>query len=364
MPLLRELGKANLAAIIDTVHRYNIECDMETTGQLDVAVASWQRDELRAEYETLSALGEGVEFLDGQELAREISSPMMIAGLLDPSSQVLLDPARLSWGLADAFESLGGLIYEHTEVAHVEEVPDGLHALCASGSIRTRSGIGASGAFRALSRRARERIVPVYDYVLTTEPLTSDQLATLAWRHRRGIADAGNQFHYLRLTSDNRILFGGYEAVYRFNQRVDPKFDQDPAVFSVLQEHFDQMFPELRDVSFAYRWGGAIDTSTRFAASLIPSHSGRLITVNGFTGLGVGASRFFALAALDQLEGISSPITGLSMVKKTATPFPPEPLKYFGISVTRRSIARADRHEGKRNFWLRLLDRLGLGFDS
>jgi glycine/D-amino acid oxidase-like deaminating enzyme len=145
---------------------------------------------------------------------------------------------------------------------------------------------------------------------------------------------------------------------------VDPKFDQDPEVFSVLEAHFDEMFPELRDVAFAYRWGGAIDTSTRFAASLIPSHSGRFITVNGFTGLGVGASRFFAQAALDRLEGSSSPITTLSMVKKASIPFPPEPLRYLGISLTRRSIARADRHEGRRNVWLRLLDRLGLGFDS
>jgi glycine/D-amino acid oxidase-like deaminating enzyme len=364
MPLLRELGKANLSAIIETIDRYDIDCDLEKTGQLDVAVASWQRDQLRAEYEILSTLGEDVEFLDEKELSREISSPIMVAGLLDPTSQVLLDPARLTWGLADAFESLGGLIFEHTEIAHVKEVPDGLHALCTSGSIRARSCIGASGAFKALSRKARDRIVPVYDYVLTTEPLTSSQLSSLGWNHRRGIADAGNQFHYLRLTSDNRVLFGGYDAVYRYNQRVDPRFDQDPTVFSVLEEHFDAMFPELRGVSFAYRWGGAIDTSTRFAASLISSHGGKLITVNGFTGLGVGASRFFALAALDRLRGTSSPITNLSMVRKTAIPFPPEPLRFLGISLTRRSIARADHRDGKRDLWLRLLDRLGLGFDS
>jgi glycine/D-amino acid oxidase-like deaminating enzyme len=64
MSLLRELGKTNLSAIIETIDRYDIECDLEKTGQLDVAVASWQRDQLRAEYETLSTLGEDVEFLD------------------------------------------------------------------------------------------------------------------------------------------------------------------------------------------------------------------------------------------------------------------------------------------------------------
>jgi hypothetical protein len=45
-------------------------------------------------------------------------------------------------------------------------------------------------------------------------------------------------------------------------------------------------------------------------------------------------------------------------------PFPPEPLTYLGIQATRRSLARADRHGGRRNLWLRALDAAGLGFDS
>jgi hypothetical protein len=32
--------------------------------------------------------------------------------------------------------------------------------------------------------------------------------------------------------------------------------------------------------------------------------------------------------------------------------------------VTRRAIDKADRNEGRRNLWLRTLDRIGLGFDS
>ena len=35
-----------------------------------------------------------------------------------------------------------------------------------------------------------------------------------------------------------------------------------------------------------------------------------------------------------------------------------------GSSCTRWSLARADQSDGRRNLWLRTLDRLGLGFDS
>jgi hypothetical protein len=45
-------------------------------------------------------------------------------------------------------------------------------------------------------------------------------------------------------------------------------------------------------------------------------------------------------------------------------PFPPEPLRTLGIKWTTTSLQRADAKGGKRNLWLRTLDRFGLGFDS
>jgi hypothetical protein len=45
-------------------------------------------------------------------------------------------------------------------------------------------------------------------------------------------------------------------------------------------------------------------------------------------------------------------------------PFPPEPVRTAVIELTRASLARADRDAGRRDLWLRTLDRLGLGFDS
>ncbi len=45
-------------------------------------------------------------------------------------------------------------------------------------------------------------------------------------------------------------------------------------------------------------------------------------------------------------------------------PFPPEPLRWAGVQLTRNRLAAADRNDGRRGLWLRTLDRLGLGFDS
>ncbi|GAA5108492.1 hypothetical protein [Haloechinothrix salitolerans] len=67
---------------------------------------------------------------------------------------------------------------------------------------------------------------------------------------------------------------------------------------------------------------------------------------------------------LDHLAGEETERTRLEMVRGKPIPFPPEPVRSLGIALTLRGTAAADRNDGKRNLWLRTLDRLGLGFDS
>jgi hypothetical protein len=64
------------------------------------------------------------------------------------------------------------------------------------------------------------------------------------------------------------------------------------------------------------------------------------------------------------LSGERTELTSLGMVRSRPIPFPPEPVRSAVIQATRWSLARADAHGGRRNLWLRTLDRLGLGFDS
>ena len=364
MPLLRRLGQENLAGLVTDVARLGIDCDLEATGELTLAVAPWQMEELREESAALGAAGVPHELVDGPDIDRLVRSPIAVGGLLERHGTVLLNPARLAWGLADAIEAAGGTIVEGTLASRLRKSSGGIELRTPSGVVSARRAVIATSAFRPLVRRTAGRTVPVYDYVLMTEPLDAVQRASIGWEGRQGIGDAGNQFHYLRLTSDDRLLFGGYDAVYRFGQRVEARHEQDPATFDHLEADLTAMFPSLAEVGFSHRWGGAIDTSTRFCAAATISHKGRVVTINGFTGLGVGASRFFARTGVDLLAGRRTEATDLEMIRRPPVPFPPEPIRWAGIQATRRAIAAADAHDGRRGPWLRLLDRLGLGFDS
>ena len=78
---------------------------------------------------------------------------------------------------------------------------------------------------------------------------------------------------------------------------------QRPATFAMLAAHFFATFPQLEGVSFSHAWGGVIDTCTRFCPFFGTGYGGGLAYAAGYTGLGVGATRFGAQVMLDLLEG-------------------------------------------------------------
>jgi glycine/D-amino acid oxidase-like deaminating enzyme len=353
--VLERLGAENLDAIEAALDRHGIDCDFSRAGSIAVATEEYQVDELRSA---------GGVFLDAAAVRAEVNSPTYLAGTWDTEGGALLHPARLAWGLAAACERLGVRVLEHTPVLDLAADGDGVRLRTGHGVLRAgRAALGTS-AFPSLLRRLRLYTVPVYDYVLVTEPLSAARLAAVGWRNRQGVSDSGNQFHYYRLTPDNRILWGGYDAVYHFGRGMRAAYDQRPATFVRLAEHFFTTFPQLEGIGFTHRWGGAIDTCSRFCAFFGTALRGRVAYALGYTGLGVGASRFGARVMLDLLSGKETELTRLAMVRSRPVPFPPEPLAYLGIQATRWSLASADRHGGRRNLWLRALDAAGMGYDS
>ncbi|MGZ8769497.1 MAG: NAD(P)/FAD-dependent oxidoreductase [Aeromicrobium sp.] len=348
------LGMENLREITETVFRYGIDCDLIESGELHVAT---RHHELAA----LDTTSE--DYLDVVALRQQVDSPTYLGGVWERDETILVDPARLAWGLAAAAEEAGVRIVEMTAVTRVRRRGDRIDLSTPGGTVHASRVALATNAFPALLRRIRLHTVPVYDYVLATEPLSDEQLDSIGWENRQGIGDSGNLFHYYRLTADNRILWGGYDAIYHFGRRIRTDYDQRDETHHVLARHFFETFPQLEGLSFTHRWGGVIDTCTRFFAFFGTSKRGRVAYASGYTGLGVGATRFGANVMLDLLSGEETSRTRLRMVRTRPLPFPPEPFAFIGIQLTRWSLSRADR-SGRRNVWLRTLDRLGMGFDS
>jgi glycine/D-amino acid oxidase-like deaminating enzyme len=361
---LERLGHENLQAIEDAVERYGIDCDWERTGELDVATEPHQVEELREGAALMAEYGINAEFLDGEAIRAEVDSPTFLAGLWDKDGVAMVHPAKLAWGLKQACLDLGVRIFEHTPATELAENGPGMAVRTPYGRVFANRVALGTNIFPNLVKRVRPFLAPVYDFALMTEPLTDEQLASIGWKNRQGLGDCNNQFHYFRISADNRILWGGYDAIYHFGGKVRDEYDHRPETYEKLAGHFFTAFPQLEGIRFTHAWGGAIDTCSRFSAFFGTAHKGKVAYAVGYTGLGVGATRFGADVMLDLLAGERTERTELEMVRTKPLPFPPEPVKWAGISITKWSLDRADHNQGKRNLWLKVMDALGLGFDS
>ncbi|MFF1906720.1 NAD(P)/FAD-dependent oxidoreductase [Kitasatospora sp. NPDC058218] len=361
---LERLGAANLDGIEATLKRYDIDAEWERTGEIDVATQPHQLAELQEVAEAVAEYGLDVTVLDRDELRAQVDSPTFLGGLWDKEGVAMVHPAKLAWGLKAACLTQGVRIFEHTRATDLKEYGSGMAVRTPYGRVFARRVALGTNVFPSLVKRVRPFVVPVYDYALMTEPLNEEQLTAIGWKGRQGLGDSANKFHYFRLSADNRILWGGYDAVYNYGGNVRHEYDQRPETFRTLAHNFFRCFPQLEGLRFTHAWGGAIDTCTRFSAFFDTAYRGRVAYAAGYTGLGVGATRFGAEVMLDLLAGERTERTSLEMVRSKPLPFPPEPVRWAGIEITTRSLERADRTGGHRNLWLRTLDRLGLGFDS
>ena len=366
LAVLEREGIANLAALVAFTEANGIDCDLEAVGTLSVADQPYQVDEFRAWVDEAAEWGEELRFLDREAVQAEVHSPIWEAGLLGSKDRdVLLDPARLVRGLARVSENRGVRIHERSRVTGVERRAGRVRVVTADGAtVDADHVVVATSAYSGWLRRLSTHFVPVYDYVLVTEPLTADQRDAIGWRDRQGMSDANNRFHYFRLTADDRILWGGYDAIYHPNNGVGPQFDRRPMTFDKLERHFFRAFPQLAGIRFPYRWGGAIDTTSRFTVTFGQSLGGRLTYALGYTGLGVGASRWAGGVVRDFILRPHSDLLRLRFVQSPPFPFPPEPARSIAVNAVRHELDRADRNEGRRGLLLRTLDALGIGFDS
>ena len=364
MAIIERLGRENLEAIEATIKKYGIDCQFELTGEISVANEEWQMEDLIEIANLRNSFGDSVQILSKEEMQARVHSPISVGGLWDPDGTALIDPARLVWGLEQACIKSGVVIYENTSALWLERASKGIIVHTPYGTVYAQKVALATNIYRSLIRRAKKYVVPVYDFQLVTEPLTPEQMASIGWKNREGLSEAGNQFHYYRLTQDNEILWGGYDAIYNFRGKVRHEYETSAETYAHLAQAFLETFPQLKGIKFTHGWGGAIDTCSRFTQFWGKAYRGKVAYVMGYTGLGVGASRFGAQVMLDLLDGEDNERTRLSMVKKKPLPFPPEPFKFIFIRLTQWSLNKSDQNQGKRNLWLKFLDFFGLGFDS
>ena len=361
---LAALGRENVEEMLGFLSARGIDCDLERTGQLLVALRPDQVPPLREALACALRLGMTHYRLLGRDEARaEVRSPRYEGALLDPAAAIL-DPVKLVRGLKREARAAGAAVFEGTPVTRLAAAGAGIRVATPEGEVRARRAVLATNAWsHQLLPRLRFRYLPLFDYVLASEPLRPDQREAIGWRGRQAVTDARAFFNYYRLTADDRIVWGTSEAVYYPGNRVDAACDHSEPHYAALRESFDWHFPDLRGLEFPHAWGGAIDATTRFTPFFGSALGGRLHYGLGFTGHGLGtthlAGKILAHLVLDR----PSALRGLPLVRRAPFPYPPEPVRSWAVGLVTRELRRVDAG-APPGVLMRLLDALGIGLSS
>ncbi|HEY2798146.1 MAG TPA: FAD-binding oxidoreductase [Thermoanaerobaculia bacterium] len=360
---LARLGRENLEEMEAFLAERSIDASFDRVGQLTVALTPAHVAALEAGRRAAERVGiAGLRVLSADETRAELASPLYLGALLSPRN-ALVDPIRLIEGLRNEALRLRVRICERSAVSGFSFPGDRVRISTAAGTVTARRAVLATNAYsHHLFPSLRARFLPLYDYILVSEPLTPAQRASIGWRNRQGVIDARTFFNYYRLTDDGRILFGTSEAVYYPGNRVDAACDRSAAHDASLRESFRRHFPSLAELSFPYAWGGPIASTTRLTP-FFGTLAGRVAYGLGYTGHGIGSTRLAGkILALLTLER-RSPLLDLSLMRRPPFPYPPEPLRRLAVAAVTRSLRRVDAG-GRPGLLLRLLDRAGIGFSS
>ncbi len=361
---LAVLGEENVRELAAFIRDRDIRCDYEPTGRFMASFTEAHLAEAQRNLDVARSLGiDSHRVLTREEMQAEVHSPLYIGGL-EVRGGGIIDPARLTDGLRREAEKLGVRVFERTRVEAIEEDGAGVRLTANGTTLRARRAVlGTSAYTHHLLPQVRHRFIPLYDYIMVSEPLTPSQWDSIGWKGRQGITDGRTFFNYYRPTADGRVLWGTSEATYYRGNRVDESCDHSQRHYDALRASWRRTFPQLAGIEWPYAWGGAICSTTRLTPFFGKALGGRAWYGLGFTGHGLGstrvAGRILAHLVLERPDELLS----LSLVTKPPFPYPPEPLRGWAVDAVTRALRKVDRGE-EPGVMLRLLERMGIGFSS
>jgi glycine/D-amino acid oxidase-like deaminating enzyme len=361
---LARLGERNVAELTAFLAERNIHCDYEPTGRLMVALTPAHLDEAHRAIEIARRLGlDSFRFLDRTSVQAEVHSPLYLGGVW-VSGGGILDPVKLVDGLRGEAERQGVRVYERSRVVAVEPQGAGMRLRAEGGELRARHVVLATSAYtHHLLPRVTRRFIPLYDYIIVSDPLTAEQHEAIGWQRRQGVTDGRTFFNYYRLTIDDRVLWGTSEATYYRGNQVGPSCDHSPAHYAGLRDSFRRHFPAVGPLEFPYAWGGPICSTTRLTPYFGVAHAGRLSYGLGYTGHGLGTTRLAGRILAHMALGRPSDLLDLALVRRKPFPYPPEPLRSWSVAAVTRALRRVDQGHWP-GLVLRVLERMGIGFSS
>jgi glycine/D-amino acid oxidase-like deaminating enzyme len=349
-----------MVAAIDDIERTctteGIDCAFTRGGTMTLATSPAHVSRLREHVEADHRWGldeHDSTWLDANEAQRRIGAARVFGAAFTPHCAAI-QPARLARGLAHAVRRRGVEVHEATRVRSIEPgtvVTDG-------GTVRAPIVVRATEGYTPQLPRLHRRLIPIYSFIVATEPLPSSFWDEAGWRNREPVSDGRHLIIYAQRTADDRIAFGGRGAPYHFGSRVQQGFDRDPAVFAELTRVLHDLFPATRDARITHRWGGPLGVPRDWYPSVGIDRTTGIAWAGGYVGDGVTTTNLAGRTLADLIVRRETERTDLAWVDHRNRDWEPEPLRWLGVNAGLRLSATADRREARTGQRATRLERL------
>ena len=326
-----------LAQIRDFVETYGVDCELENNGSISLATEAQHLTALEATKRRYDEMGLACELLDTSDVRRTVASDRFVAGLRDPR-HAILNPAKLARGMKRVIEGLGVEVFERSRILRLDHGPR-LRVECEYGSIEAPQAVVTLNGYAPQLGLFQQRLLPLTNYVVATEPLSAAQRESIGWRGREGLSDLRLQFMYLRLTADDRIVFGGESSPYFYGSQ--PASGSYEPSLERLRRSLLVTFPQLEGVRFSHGWGGTMGFTRDFMPSIGRLHDAEnVFYALAFNGEGVVMTQLAGRIVADLVTGEASPLTRLPIVGRSMPWLGPEPFRSLGVKITEGLLQR------------------------
>jgi len=337
-----EVMAVKVDGLVQTIRAENIDCELDYGGLLVVATNAAQEIRLRKEIEAAERIGIADQRrIDGAELRARVNSPIYLSGVYERHC-AMLHPLKLTLQLAEIATRAGAAVFENAQVKGIDfdQAIPVLHT--ARGDIQARKIVMTVNAWAGRHLFFKNTIVPVYVYVIATEPLSDAVWAAIGWEGREGIEDSRSHLQFYRRTRDGRLVFGGTDNVIPFLGHIDKRRDGNARCYARLRRAMSAVFPQLATVRIEYQWGGAFAMTPDFLPRYGSMFGGKLIYGHGCCGHGVGLSYFGGEIMRDLVLERPTEADELCFMPASGAAYPGEPLRSIGGSLT---LAEARWHD-------------------
>ena len=327
------LGLEQIRTFVD---EYGVDCELELTGATQLATQESHIERLVEEKERFDQMGIENVLMDKTAVRRKVTSERFIGGLHDPN-HAIVNPAKLARGMKGVIEKLGVEVSERSKVMQIEPGAS-VRLVTEFAEVTAKKAVIALNAYAPLLGFFRGRILPVCGYIAATEPLSPARMESIGWAGREGLWDTRPEFMYLRLTADNRIVFGG-EGGAIFYDSSSSTGNYQP-VIEKLHRSLLVTFPQLEGVRFTHAGGGTMAITQDGMPSVgTVGDAENLFHAVAFNGEGVVMAQLAGRIVAELIAGEKTPLARLAMVNKRLPYIGPEPVRTLGARLY-RSIRR------------------------